>query len=170
MAKTKIIIDADIIIHFSKGGWLHALPNILKEYDYVILDVVYQEVFTPTKIQLDNQIHFLKNISLLPFHPKGEMAKEYALLIRSLGKGESACLVYCKYNHDVIGSSNLKDIKNYCTEHQISYLTTMDFLYYAIKNGVMTLFEANKFVDNVKAKDSKLPNIDLSTYISKTIL
>ena len=170
MMKTKIIIDADIIIHFYKGGWLHALPNIFKNYEYVVLDIVYNEIFNPTRNQLDNQIHLLKNITQLAFNPKGAMAKEYAMLIRSLGKGESACLVYCKHNNDVIGSSNLKDIKAYCSEHQLTYLTTMDFLYYAIKNGVMTLLEATTFVADIKAKDSKLPNIDLSTYVSKSIL
>lgn len=170
MAKTKIIIDADIIIHFAKGGWLHALPNIFRGYEYAILDVVYKEIFNPTRTQLDNQIHFLKNITQLSFNPKGEMAREYATLIKYLGKGESACLIYCKYNNDVIGSSNLKDIRDYCSMHQLTYLTTMDFLHYAIKNGVMTLFDANKFVDDVRANDSKLPDIDISKYVSRVIL
>ncbi len=29
------------------------------------------------------------------------------------------------------GSSNLKDIKEYCANNRITYLTTVDFLYYA---------------------------------------
>jgi len=113
MEKIKIILDADVIIHFSKGGWLNALPSIFKGYEYSILDTVYKEILNPIRNELDNQIHFLKNITLIPFNPLGEMLKEYAKLSSTLGKGESACMAYCKYNHDVIGSSNLRDINNF---------------------------------------------------------
>ena len=110
MEKIKIILDADVIIHFSKGGWLYALPSIFKGYEYSILDTVYKEILNPIRNELDNQIHFLKNITLIPFNPRGEMLKEYAKLSSTLGKGESACMSYCKYNHDVIGSSNLPSV------------------------------------------------------------
>lgn len=170
MATTKIILDADVIIHFAKGGCLHLLPNIFKGYEYAILDVVYDEILYPIRNQLDNQIGLLKNINRLPFNPKGEIAKEYALLRKTLGKGESACLIYCRYNHDVIGSSNLKDITRYCDQHQITYLTTLDFLYYGIRHRVMTLLEANQFIADVRSKDSKLPEIDMAQYIPTVTL
>lgn len=32
MRKTKIVLDADVIIHFAKGGMLSLLPQFLKEY------------------------------------------------------------------------------------------------------------------------------------------
>jgi len=63
---------------------------------------------------------------------------------------------YCKYNHDVIGSSNLRDIN--------------DFLYYAVKNGIMTAKEANQFIVDVNNKDSKLPSVNFETFVSDTIL
>jgi len=170
MAKTKIILDADVIIHFAKGRWLHALPDIFKGYEYAILDTVYNEVLKPTRVQLDNQMQLLKNITRLPFNPKGEMLKEYALLSATLGKGESACLVYCKYNNDVIGSSNLRDIRAYCERYKLTYLTTIDFLYYAIKNKVMTIEQAHLFVVDVQAKDSRLPNVNFHTFESKVLL
>ena len=47
---------------------------------------------------------------------------------RKFGKVESACLVYCRLNNDVVASSNLKDILGYCLEFNIDHLTTMDFL------------------------------------------
>jgi len=165
--KTKIILDADIIIHFSKGGWLSSLPKIFPNYEYCVLETVYEEIHYPIKNQLDNQIKFLKNITYLPFAPIGDMLKEYANLINTLGKGESASMVYCKYNHGVIGSSNLKDIKKYCSENQLIYLTTIDFLYFAIKKGLMSIKEADKFIYDVVKKGSKLPDIDFNTYISK---
>ncbi|MGL4805112.1 MAG: hypothetical protein ACRC26_02060 [Bacteroidales bacterium] len=41
MTKTKIILDADVIIHFAKGGILSLLPQIFQDYDFVVLDTVY---------------------------------------------------------------------------------------------------------------------------------
>jgi predicted nucleic acid-binding protein len=168
--KTKIILDADVIIHFAKGGALHLLPSIFPNYDYAILQTVYDEILKPTRIQLDNQLRFLKNIEKLPFDPKGEMLREYALLSFTLGKGESACMVYCRHHNDVIGSSNLKDIKGYCQKYKLTYLTTLDFLYYAIKHGIMTIAEANQFVKDVNSKDSKLPKVDFATFVSAVLI
>ena len=43
-AKTKIVLDADVIIHFVKAGQFSLLLDIFPEYQYLILDVVYDEV------------------------------------------------------------------------------------------------------------------------------
>ena len=37
-AKTQIVLDADVVIHFAKGGWLGQLPNIFPDYEYVLLE------------------------------------------------------------------------------------------------------------------------------------
>lgn len=170
MEKTKIVLDADVIIHFCKAGYLSSLPTIFTQYDYVVLSTVYDELRGEIKHQLDNQIVLLKNISTIHFNPKGDIQREYAMLTRRMGRGESACMAYCRYNHDVIGSSNLRDIKDYCTKHQLTYLTTIDFLYYAIQNKIMSIAEASQFIKNVVAKGSKLPDIDFTTYVSEVII
>jgi predicted nucleic acid-binding protein len=131
---------------------------------------VYNELLGPIRRELDRQIFFLKNISLLPFSPRGEMMKEYAKLIKTLGKGESACMVYCRFNHDVIGSSNLRDIKEYCQRYNLTYLTTVDFLFFAIQRKLMTKDEAVQFISEVRRKDSKLPDVDFDTFVSKVFL
>ncbi len=122
------------------------------------------------KSQLDNQIQLLKNISLTPFAPSGEVLREYANLTATKGKGESACLAYCRFYRNVIGSSNLKDVKHYCQEHSITYLTTLDFLYHAIKKKMITEKEANDFVAEVKRKGSKLPDVDMMNFVSPVVL
>lgn len=165
--RSKIVLDADVIIHFAKGGCLSILPTILKIYDFVVLSTVYKEINEPLKTQLDHQVQLLKNIRIVPFDPSGEIAKEFALLTKTLGRGESACMVYCRYNHDVIGSSNLKDIRAYCEKYQLTYLTTIDFLYYAVKNGLMKVQEANQFVIDVRNNDSALPLVDFCTFVSQ---
>lgn len=165
--KTKIVLDADVIIHFIEAGCFSLLPDIFHEYDYVILDVVYNEVSknNKTKKLIDNYLQYFTKLKREVFMPKGESMKEYFLLQRTLGKGESACMVYCKDNKDVLGSSNLRDIKDYCSKNDITYLTTLDFLYYAYCRKKMTEQECMDFIQSVNDAGSKLPKIDITQYI-----
>lgn len=166
MEKVKIVLDADVIFHFHKGGKLLFLPEILNEYEHVVLSYVRDEILYATRVALDHQISWLRNLTLVEFAPQGEMAKEYALLRKQLfGKGESACMAYCKFTNNVVGSSNLKDIRAYCAENNITYLTTCDFLYYAWVRKKMSEEEIQTFVETVKNHNSKLPDdFDLHTY------
>ena len=158
MERVKIVLDADVIIHFSKGGLLSLLPKIFPEYDYIVLDKVYDELAI-VKNQLDNQILYFKNIRKVVFAPTAEMLREYANLKASFGDGESACMTYCRFTSNIIGSSNLRDIKNYCADHGITYLTTLDFLYYAWYRKLMTDRECIAFINDVTSKGSRLPMI-----------
>ena len=161
--RVRIVLDADVIIHFAKGERLSMLPSIFPEYDYVVLDKVYDELKS-VRNQLDNQILLLKNIVKIPFQPIGEMLLEYARLKSRYGDGESACMSYCRFTSNIIGSSNLRDIREYCSRHKITHLTTLDFLYYAWRKGLMTEDECKDFIFIVVSKGSRLPDIDISTY------
>ena len=167
-AKTKIVLDADIIIHFIKAERFSILLDIFPEYKYLILDIVYNEVTVNkfSKTLIDNTLNFLSNrISLVQFSPKGKSRLEYAKLISTLGRGESACMVYCRDNYDVLGSSNLRDIREYCEKNMITYLTTLDFLYYAYVRKKMTVDECKSFITEVNSKGSRLPVVDILSYI-----
>ena len=166
--KTKIVLDADVIIHFIQGDSLSLLLEIFPEYGYIILDVVYNELAKnrATKIQLNNTLNLYNaKFSKINFAPSGQSRQEYARLISTLGRGESACMVYCRDNQDVLGSSNLRDIKKYCEDNQITYLTTIDFLYYAFVRHKMSATEISEFISQVKAKGSKLPSVEIETYM-----
>lgn len=167
--KIQIVLDADVVIHFAKGGYLNLLPSIFPDYEYVLLETVYEELKS-LRSQVDNQIMRLKNITLQPFAPRGEMLREYAMLRSRFGKGESACMAYCLFTHNVIGSSNLRDIRTYCQEKQIVYLTTLDFLWYAWQRGLLTPAEISAFIAEVKQKGSKLPEVDIEKYVCRTVL
>lgn len=164
MPRIKIVVDADVLIHFSKAGHLFELPQIFPEYDYVILDTVYKETKT-IRNEIDNICNTFHSIQILPFNPRGEMLREYAMLIKNLGKGESACMSYCRFTRNVVGSSNLRDIKNYCEKYQITYLTTMDFFYYAWRKKILTEEEVKKAISDIKAKGSRLPDQDITKYV-----
>ena len=163
----KIVLDADVIIHFAKGGLLNVLPSILPEYEFVVLDKVMEEVHKPALTQLQNQMLFLKNIREVKFGMSVEERREYARLVSQLclGKGESACMAYCRFNHDVVGSSNLRDIADYCKENKIVYLSTLDFLYYGIQRSVFSKEAAVEFIKLVNSQNSRVPEVDFNTYV-----
>ena len=170
MTKTKIVVDADVIIHFAKADYLSTLPTIFPEYRMIVLSAVFEELKGDIKQQIENMTSLLKNMDMIPFTPQKDMKLEYAKLSRRFGKGESACMAYCLYTNNVIGSSNLKDIKEYCQQHQLIYLTTLDFLYYAIKREKMTVDEAHQFIQTVREKGSKLPDTDFNVFISPVVI
>lgn len=83
---------------------------------------------------------------------------EYSdLLNQHFGKGESACMAYCKYSNDVIGSSNLRDIIDYCRFNSIEFVT-MGFLKEAYEKELLNEDECNHFVKLNLARGSKLPS------------
>lgn len=164
MAKTKIVVDADVLIHFSKAGCLSILPKIFPEYDYIILDTVYEETKTIQK-EINNICHFFNSMTIEHFAPTGQMMREYAFLRETFGKGESACMSYCKFTKNVVGSSNLRDIKKYCDDNKITYLTTLDFFYYAMVKGVMKKEEIDQALKDIVSKGSKLPATDILKYV-----
>lgn len=171
--KTKIVLDADVIIHFAKGGKLDMLPKILPEYQFMVLDVVKKELPLLIMSVLQKAISQDKTVVEEVFGKTAGEAKEYARLISkdglALGRGESACMVYCLYHHDVVGSSNTKDVTAYCEEKGIIYLTTCDFLYYAIQRGLMTKAEADAFILGVRSMGSFPPVVDFDTYVCTKI-
>ena len=171
--KTKIVLDADVIIHFAKGGKLDMLPKILPEYQFMVLDVVKKELPLFIMSVLQKAISQDKTVVEEVFGKTAGEAKEYARLISkdglALGRGESACMVYCLYHHDVVGSSNTKDVTAYCEEKGITYLTTCDFLYYAIQRGLMTKAEADAFILGVRSMGSFPPVVDFDTYVCTKI-
>lgn len=167
--KTKIVLDADVIVHFAKGGKLDMLPRILPEYQFMVLDVVKKEIPVLVLSVLQKCISQDKTIVEEVFGKTPGEIREFARLIAkegmALGRGESACMVYCLYHHDVVGSSNTKDVTAYCEENGITYLTTCDFLYYAIKRGLMTKEEAEVFICEVRRMGSFPPIVDFDRYI-----
>jgi len=161
----KIILDADVIIHFVKGGLIGVLPNILPNKMYVP-DIVYQESLSRQyQTPIDNLFNF-KFVHELEIKTDLKVFAEYNRLKKLFGKGESACMAYCRYNNDVIGSSNLKDITRYCDEHGIVFLTTMDFLVAAFEAGKLSEAECDEFIYNVKLKKSKLPCNTIAEYLA----
>ena len=163
--KRKILLDADVVIHFVNGENFILLPSLFEE-EKVILDKVCNELRKRRDLQqfYDNVIAFgfIKEIT---FDGDLEIIKEYARLKKKYGDGESACMAYCKYNKDILASSNLSDIKEYCEENDIEYITTMGFLCEAYQKDKLTEKECDEFISKVLASGSKLPVKTMKEYL-----
>jgi len=170
MKKTKIIIDADVLIHFYKADSLSILHTIFPTYEYVVLSIILDEEITgKTLTAIKNHLFFLKNIKVEKWNPSGEILREYVSLHCNYGKGESACMAYCKFNKHVIASSNIKDIKAYCEMNDITYITTLDFLYEAYRKSILTEEECDIFITKVREKGSNLPDIKIKDYRNRNL-
>lgn len=147
-----ILVDADIISHFIKAGEILYLPKIFKS-PIKVLDKVYGELekWRSKKSEVDNLIRF-GLIEVIDFPETNlEIKKEFYYLKKSrfMGEGESACLAVARFSHNIVGSSNLKDIKIYCGLHSIDYVTTMDFLYRALEKKIFSEERCDVFLSKM---------------------
>lgn len=166
-----ILIDADVVSHFITGGAIIHLPGIFPN-KIKVLDKVYSELcrFPNKKTEVDNLINF-RLLEIMTFPEDNEAIKREYLHIKKFmfkGDGESACLAVVRNTKDILASSNLKDIAQYCKMHSIEYLTTMDFLCEAKKKGIMSESTCNAFIAKVKEAGSKLPVNKISEYTCKS--
>ena len=172
-SRVKIVLDADVVIDFIDGKRLIDLPRFLPSYDFVLLDIVYNEELSKNPVtknyidRLTGCVKGHKGISIIEWKPDNETLKIYAHLNQTKGKGESACIAYCQTHNDVVASSNLKDIEIYCQENNITYLTFLDLVWYAWKNKVLTLKECNECIQEAAKAGNKIPNVDISKYQPK---
>lgn len=166
--KIYILLDADVIIHFFKADRLSVL-QALYEGRLLILDFVLEELLRNRTIApyVENFLRF-KVIEEYKFPTQeAEILKEYVLLSKTKGKGESACMAVCRFTQNILASSNLKDIKPYCEQYGIAYLTTMDILAIAKTKGLMSLKECDDSIKAILAKQSKLPYDNLAEYLKR---
>lgn len=170
MNKAKILLDADVFIHFIKGEQVYLLTQIFPKNPIVVLEPVYQELtrHSYTRLHMESFVNG-KRIVLQSFPEDNKNIKiEYARLLKEgNGAGESACMAVARYDNSYIASSNLRDISPYCKKHGITYLTTMDFLCAALYNNVLSEQECNEFILKVLSKGSKLPVTQIKDYSCK---
>jgi hypothetical protein len=174
MVKTPrlILIDADVIGHFITAGEQDQINQIFPN-TILVLDKVKKEASVlPYRAPIVEALIEDNRITVLPFPEHDEVIKqEYFYIKKTLdkGDGESACLAVARFSYSIIASSNLKDIKNYCTNHKIDYLTTMDFLCYALSKGKWTRTRCDAFIKKVKEKKQKLPCNSMAEYTCRQV-
>ena len=170
-----ILIDADVVSHFITGGEVTILPAVFPGNPIYILDKVYAELQQWPSSAMQREVGLLisnRILQLMDFPEENDEIKREYFWIKNMqfrGDGESACLAVARFNKNVLASSNLRDIKNYCTMHKIDYLTTMDFLCEALRKGIFTTERCNTFIGKVLSAGSKLPVKSVTAYPCRPI-
>ncbi|MEA3448659.1 MAG: hypothetical protein U9Q98_09485 [Bacteroidota bacterium] len=151
-----ILLDADVLIHFAHADKI-SLLNELFPGRLRILDMVVEELRANRHISARLDMIFrLSGIHEI-FFPTNELLPEYIKLKKQIkGKGESACLVYCKNYKHIIASSNTRDTLDYCRQHDIAYLTTLDVFCIALHRKILTPSEINHLIKLIQSKGSYL--------------
>jgi predicted nucleic acid-binding protein len=167
--KVLLLLDSDVVIHFFKAEKTSLLDELFHGR-LVMLDVVKEELFRNRTIKnvVENLFTF-KMVEELAFPTSNkDIMLEYKRISSNpkMGKGESACMAVCRYQQHIIASSNTKDIKPYCEEFQLSYLTTLDILSIAVIKNKISLDEGQKCIDMILANGSKLAFNNLQKYIT----
>ncbi|MFB6454956.1 hypothetical protein ACE38W_06765 [Chitinophaga sp. Hz27] len=160
----KILLDADVVIHFIIAGFQLKLTSIFPGR-FVILDKVKQEL-TKRKTEalgVENFLNWCK-IPVVIMPGDVEILKEYATLKKSRGDGESACMAVARYKREYIASSNLRDIREYCQQYDIVFYTTIDILEFARQKGILSENDCDTFIATVKKKGSKMPYNTMAEY------
>lgn len=161
----KILLDCDVIRHLIKADKLSLLSDLYKNR-LVILDVVKKELLRSNHLVsiITNFIKF-NNIEEMTFPThRLDVLKEFASLKKRYGDGESACMAVARFDDNIIASSNLRDIKKYCEENSIEYITTLDILLEGINKSKISEAEADLAIQTIKAKKSKLPVDTIKEY------
>ncbi len=174
MAKNKVIlVDADVISHFMATGCIDKLTEILHPHTIFIVDNVYDEAsYHPTnpnrKQEVDTWMQRC-NVGKLPFpHLNDNIKKEFYRIKKEcplLGNGERACMSMARFGHEVIASSNFRDVAPYCEANNIEYIGTLDILIIAWRKGVFTAEQCNQFITDAKTKNrARFPVDDITKY------
>lgn len=162
-----ILLDADVVIHLSKCDLL-VLLHKLYQGRVVILDEVYNEIKGDARVKLDNLINFSwVKIYTPSTQNKQRIILEYAQIKKrypNIGMGEAYCMSVAKLDDSIIASSNLKDIKTYCLENNIEYITTIEILHFAFEKKLLNESEFDLALSNIISKGSIMPCKSLQEY------
>jgi predicted nucleic acid-binding protein len=155
-----ILVDADVIFHLFRAERMSLLKELYEGRMYV-LDMVVEELksFAPSQLDFIIKLGILQEMSF-PTSNKEILSEYNRLKKEDKGKGESACMAVCRYQKNIIASNNLKDIKPYCQQFLIEYLTTMDILAVGYLKGKLTVAEADYCIYVIKSQRGKLPRYD----------
>lgn len=172
-----ILLDCDVISHFTVNNCLTDLPVILAPHKCVVLDFVYNEATKQThrKVILD-QLIGSSAMRYMKF-PDSDLAikEEFALIKRKnylIGDGERACMAVAKYSKDIIASSNYRDIAPYCIANNILFLGTLDILSVAVIKGLYDESKCDSFIQEaIKINKAKFPSgiTQMKFYIPKDL-
>lgn len=160
-----ILLDADVTIHFIRGNQLDVLPAIY-DSEYWILNKVFNELYGLGFGETVNKfVSRHSNVIKRDLEYVMSVIQEYAQLQMRFGAGESAIMATAKVHNEVVASSNIRDVREYCIKNKLDWITTLDLLATAYSRGLLTGHQCNAFIQEVRNKGSVLPDTTITKYI-----
>lgn len=160
----KILFDADVLIHFSKGDSLDVLLELFPGR-ISVLEQVRMELWETSAARIWLEAQFVDGtVEHVELPSVIEVLHEYAQLISRMGKGESACLVLARHDDRYLASSNIRDIQKYCNKNKIGFVTTMDVICMLEDSAIWDQAGCDAFISTVKSRGSRLPVKTLAEY------
>jgi len=74
-------------------------------------------------------------------------------------------MAYLTQHDGILGSNNLSDVKDFCTQNNKPLLTTAEVLHQAYKTGQIKLDEADEIWAGMLSKRRKLPTSSFTEYL-----
>lgn len=168
--KNKIVlINADILSHFFTSELIELLRKLFGDNLY-LLDVAEEELCRKRGTVFQAQISNLKRLGLLKKYvfptDNALIAKEYFRLKKTFSNGESACLSIAKHTYDFIVNTNSDNVKVFCIENRIEYLSTMDILLLAYNNEIISEANCDYYIYLIKSAGGQIPYWTLNDFIN----
>lgn len=158
-----LVLDADLLSCFLHTNHLALLGK--SHPQAVILDVVRSEIDkVPSLRAALGQVTESGWFSLRSIDVPSAEAFEYASLTRKkhlpspLGHGEAAVMAWVRYNGGTVGSNNLRDVRTYCQDNNLRFITIRGIVADAVLNREsLSMVDAELFWAAMLAKGRRLP-------------
>ena len=170
----KMFFDTDCFSSFLMVG---REDIILMKYKgrIVIPQFVYDEYCRPCvyhlRAKVDNMLaaKLIYKMEIVLGTDEAKLFRELTKTPRAgnsvIGKGEASALVLAKFRNGIVASNNLKDVKKYTQEFNLTLITTADILVAAFTDLVIDETEANKIWADMIKKQRKLPASSFSEFL-----
>lgn len=163
-----IILDSDFVSSFA---WINRMDILEGLYSgrMIVLEEVLDELrrvpHLASKVEMSIKNGHIKSEAMLADSPE---ATQLAKFLESgrYGSGEASCMAYLTQHNGILGSNNLSDIKDFCTQNKKPLLTTPDVLRQVYETGQISLDEADEIWVGMLSKRRKLPASSFTEYLS----
>ncbi len=158
-----LVLDADLLSCFLHTNRLALLATLYPQA--IILDVVRSEINkVPSLRSALAQVTQSGWFSLISLDVPSDEATEYASLTRKrrlpspLGHGEAAVMAWVRYNGGTVGSNNLRDVRAYCQDNTLRFMTIRAIVADAVINReLLSMADAESFWAAMLTKKRRLP-------------
>ncbi|ADQ06126.1 conserved hypothetical protein [Caldicellulosiruptor hydrothermalis 108] len=177
--KMPIVFDNDCICSFS---WINRLDivdklfaghiiipdDVLNEIKKLLKYKSYQYVFHNIESKIRNQEYRLERIPILtPYEEEFKSLTDEERRKNPIGRGEASAIVIAKYLNGTLASNNLKDVLPHIQPDHPPLITTETILYLAYQRKLISFYEGQQILDEMKLRKRKLSTYSFFELLDK---